>query len=478
MFAGVETAARIERAECGLLVEHAQAIAAAHGPGRVYFQSLAGGVAMHSGPGSPLNKVAGLGFGGLVSDAELGPVERVFAERGAAVQVELADLGDPAVAKHLTQRGYALVGHENVLGLRLPAAVTWGTGGEIEVSGCEADAFESWLETVSAAFASADDQGVSPHETTAQDVLREILRDARSVATMRRYVARRGGLMIGGASMRVADGVAHLCGAATLPAHRRRGAQSALLAARLRDAAALGCDLAVVTTAPGSKSQENAQRRGFALLYTRAVLVRESRAPRDGGRDAPPQVALETDRLRLRELALDDAGALNEIERDARVTRYMAFDPQTAAETRAYIEGAMKQQHESPRRAFDLAIVLRGSGLLIGRCGFEIRRPEHREAMLWYELHPDHWGRGYAVEAMRAVLEFAFCDLQVHRVWADCDPRNAASCRVAERLGMTLEGRLRENYWLKEEWCSSAVYGLLANEWERDARRSRGGDAQ
>jgi len=73
----------------------------------------------------------------------------------------------------------------------------------------------------------------------------------------------------------VADGVAQLAGAATAPAHRRRGVQSALLSARLADAASGGCDVAVVTTQPGSKSQQNVQRRGFDLLYTRAVLVKQ-----------------------------------------------------------------------------------------------------------------------------------------------------------------------------------------------------------
>ena len=64
-------------------------------------------------------------------------------------------------------------------------------------------------------------------------------------------------------------------GAATRPSHRRRGVQSSLLAARLARAAEAGCDVAVVTTQPGSKSQQNVQRQGFELLYTRAVLVRQ-----------------------------------------------------------------------------------------------------------------------------------------------------------------------------------------------------------
>lgn len=65
-------------------------------------------------------------------------------------------------------------------------------------------------------------------------------------------------------------------GVATLPEHRRRGVQGALLGARLEAAARAGCDVAVVTTQPGSKSQENVQKRGFELLYTRAILVKDS----------------------------------------------------------------------------------------------------------------------------------------------------------------------------------------------------------
>ena len=81
-------------------------------------------------------------------------------------------------------------------------------------------------------------------------------------------------MFAGGADFLITDGVAQLAGAATTPAHRRHGVQTALLAARLEDAKAAGCDIAVIVTQPGSKSQQNAQRRGFHLLYTRATLVK------------------------------------------------------------------------------------------------------------------------------------------------------------------------------------------------------------
>lgn len=89
-----------------------------------------------------------------------------------------------------------------------------------------------------------------------------------------RYLARCDGQPVGGAGLRLTDGVAQLCGAATVPGHRRRGVQSALLGHRLAAAAAAGCDLATVTTQPGSRSQHNVQRLGFDLLYARAILVR------------------------------------------------------------------------------------------------------------------------------------------------------------------------------------------------------------
>jgi ribosomal protein S18 acetylase RimI-like enzyme len=103
----------------------------------------------------------------------------------------------------------------------------------------------------------------------------EAERDSAEVGCVR-YAALRDGVLAGGATMRLADGVAQLTGAATAPAHRRRGIQTALLAARLADATEAGCDVAVIVTQPGSKSQQNAQRQGFDLLYTRAVLVRHA----------------------------------------------------------------------------------------------------------------------------------------------------------------------------------------------------------
>jgi GNAT superfamily N-acetyltransferase len=273
LFCDTALAGRIERAEAQLMAAASEAAhrRAAGGPGFVI--PVAGSVASFAGDGSPLNKVAGLGFGGVPGLGELEEIERAFAGCGAPVQVELAHLADPEIGALLTGRGYRLVSFENVLGLALedqpepvrPAGVEIRRGGDLR----------PWLEAVAEASIHPDTEGVPSHEEFSRELIENAERDLVAAGATP-YLALRDGAVAGGASVRLAEsGVAQFTGAATLPAHRRRGVQTALLAARLADAAAAGCDIAVVTTQPGAKSQQNVQRRGFDLLYTRAILVKD-----------------------------------------------------------------------------------------------------------------------------------------------------------------------------------------------------------
>lgn len=288
MFANVESAQRIEAAVCRLLEESAAAAAVRRPAARVFVRTFAGGVAVYAGEGSPLNKIAGLGFGGAVDEDALVEIEREYAARGSPVQAELSTLGDPGIGTMLSRRGYVLTGHENVLGMALrqgddrscarderdvvSSSAAADPGIEIRLSD-ESD-FDIWLDTVMSGFAAPDAQGVASHESFAFEVIRNCMQDMCATAGFSRYLARRVGEPAGGGSLYTGAGIGQLCGAATLPRHRRRGVQAALFESRLRDAAKLGCDLAVITTMPGSKSQENAQRRGFSLLYSRAVMVK------------------------------------------------------------------------------------------------------------------------------------------------------------------------------------------------------------
>ena len=274
LFAGTDLAARVERAECSLIAEAAEAAQRRDPHAPVFLRPFAGGVAVWAGEGSPLNKVAGLGFAGAPDEADLDEVERAFAARRAPVQIELATLAEAGISALLSRRGYQLMGFENVLGLRLPAPDAARSAPEVEVRESGMDEIDTWLDIVVTGFAHPDDQGVASHEQYPREALERVIGDLALSGGFRRFLARRDGEPAGGASLRLSEGVAQLAGAATLPEHRRRGVQSTLAAARLALAAEAGCDVAVVTTQPGSKSQQNVQRQGFQLLYSRAVLVR------------------------------------------------------------------------------------------------------------------------------------------------------------------------------------------------------------
>lgn len=274
LFATVNLAARIERAEARLIADCAEATGRRRPHENVVVLPVAGGVAAYAGANSPLNKVAGLGFEGPLDEARIEAIERVYAARGAPVRVELSTLADPAVGALLTLRNYVLVCFENVLALGLEAGDPPRLPDGIEVAACRARDAGRWLNAVVTGFANPDAEGVPSDESYPREAIERVIADITATDGFVRYLARRDGEVAGGASLRACEGIAQLCGAATLPAHRRRGVQSALLAARLHDAGRRGCDLAVVTTLPGSKSQENVQRQGFTLLYSRAVLVK------------------------------------------------------------------------------------------------------------------------------------------------------------------------------------------------------------
>jgi GNAT superfamily N-acetyltransferase len=275
MFCPSELAARIERAEARLSADIGTAARARGGAPPAFVEDIGGGVAVFAGHGSPVNKLIGAGFSGPPDEDRLGQIEALFNGRGSHVQAEIATLADPAWHEALGHRGYVLAGFENVLGMALPVQHEPIPGAGITVVECGSADRSAWLDTVVTGFASPDHV---PAQAVGQEYPREaierVFEDFGAAPGFRRYLAFVSEEVAGGASLREFEGVAQLCGAATLPRFRRLGVQSALLAARLRDASRRGCDLAVVTTAPGSTSMQNAQRRGFALLYARALHIR------------------------------------------------------------------------------------------------------------------------------------------------------------------------------------------------------------
>ena len=117
----------------------------------------------------------------------------------------------------------------------------------------------------------------------------------------------------------------------------------------------------------------------------------------------------------------------------------------------------------------ELALVacLKVSGARVGHVMLQRSSREHRQGEIGYVLHPDHQGHGYATEAASLLLRLGFEELGLHRIVGRLDARNQASAKVLERLGMRREAYLRENEFVKGEWCDELVYAILASEWRK-----------
>lgn len=174
---------------------------------------------------------------------------------------------------------------------------------------------------------------------------------------------------------------------------------------------------------------------------------------------------LTTERLLLRDFIKSDWQTVLTYQQDPLYLRYNEWTSRTADEVRQFIQMFLDQQNQVPRLKFQFAITLKPGGQLIGNCGVRRDSPEAREGDIGYELDPRFWGQGYATEAARAVLQFGFTQMNLHRITAWCVADNVGSARVLEKLGMRQEGRLRDHQYFKGRWWDTLSYAILYDEW-------------
>jgi GNAT superfamily N-acetyltransferase len=271
LFASTQLVMRIEQAEARSLTAIVAVCA-----GHTFAVPVGTGFALFNGADSPLSKLVGLGFEPLEASA-LGELEQRYHARGAPAQIELSTHADPAITNQLAGRGYRFTGFENVLGCRLDPRGEWlgsHKPPEHEVRRARSAELAHWIDVMTTGASQlAGDEQPAAHDSFDRRALERAFHDMARSSDVDCWLAFRGSEVAGGAAMAVRDGVTQLFGAATHPAHRRRGVQRALLAARLAAGAESGCDVAVVTTQPGSQSQHNVQRCGFSPLYARAVWL-------------------------------------------------------------------------------------------------------------------------------------------------------------------------------------------------------------
>ena len=256
-------AQRLEHAEGRANAEFVEARAKVRPELGACYIELAGTLAMYDGADSPCTQTFGLGMSEPIGDRELGTLEAFFRERGAEVHHEVCPLAETSLLALLNQRGYQPLELSTVLfrpiepGLELAAPSDPSIRVRLIQSGEDSlwaqTAARGWMDVAPEYFDYITELGpVNAERTNTLCFLAES--DDEPIAA--------GGLSLFG-------GVALLAGASTIPEWRNRGAQRALLQARLRYGAEQGCDLAMMVAAPGSASQRNAERQGFRIAYTR-----------------------------------------------------------------------------------------------------------------------------------------------------------------------------------------------------------------
>lgn len=174
---------------------------------------------------------------------------------------------------------------------------------------------------------------------------------------------------------------------------------------------------------------------------------------------------LKGERVIMREIEEKDWVDVHKYASQQLVCRYQPWGPNSEEESKDFVKKIIADAKKNPRSRFVFAIILKGNGNMIGSAEFIIQDYSNKIGEIGYIINPDYWGMGYATEAAKLIIEFSFTNFNLHRIYATCDPRNVASSKVLEKIGMTKEGRMREDLLIKDGWRDSLLYSILVQEW-------------
>lgn len=173
---------------------------------------------------------------------------------------------------------------------------------------------------------------------------------------------------------------------------------------------------------------------------------------------------LETERLKFRALKRTDDADIFEYSSNPKTSQYLLWTPhESIAFTRRFIEIILTKYKLGEYN--DWAIVLKKSNKMIGTCGFTRIDQDNGVVEIGYVINPEYWGQGYATEAARRVMEFAFEELKVNRVEARFMFGNDASLKVMTKIGMKFEGYLREALLVKGKYKTIGIASILRREY-------------
>lgn len=263
LFSDVKLSQKLERAEALANVNFIESRAKFSPEINAAWIDVKGTYALFDGVDSPATQTFGLGLFHEINHAHLDQIEGFFKQRNASVFHEVSPLADPSLLLFLSSRGYHPVELTSVMYKALDANVESEekVNRAITTRVINHDEADLWAKVASEGWATEMPDGGK--------MILEFSKVSARCAEALPYLAELEGKAIATGMLFICGDVALLAGASTIPDGRNQGAQNALLDARLRHAAKLGCNLAAMAASPGSQSQKNAQKNGFSIAYTR-----------------------------------------------------------------------------------------------------------------------------------------------------------------------------------------------------------------
>ncbi|WPP51581.1 GNAT family N-acetyltransferase [Catalinimonas niigatensis] len=171
---------------------------------------------------------------------------------------------------------------------------------------------------------------------------------------------------------------------------------------------------------------------------------------------------LYTPRLILRKPVWEDTLLIHKLHSLPETDLYNTLGiPQQLDDTQKIVQEWIAAYQESSISHFTFVIESQDTYAFIGLIAIQLGPPKYKIGEVWYKLHPDHWRKGFATEALQTILNFGFRELKLHRIEAGCAVDNLASARVLEKAGMQREGRKRKVLPLKSGWSDNYTYAIL-----------------
>lgn len=185
---------------------------------------------------------------------------------------------------------------------------------------------------------------------------------------------------------------------------------------------------------------------------------------------------LETPRLILRRMILEDVPDVFAYASDSEVARYTTWEAHaTVEDSRRFVEWVLEQY--ATVQVAPWGVVHKGERKLIGTCGFVTWFPRHARAEVAYAIGRRYWNQGLTTDALREVIRFGFERMGLNRIEARCMPENVASERVMQKVGMTFEGLLRQQMYVKGRYDDLKLYSILRGEFEATQASLAGGSS-